>query len=184
MTDAPAPPKTSPVITSANLPKPVQPGQTSAPADSQVAQGKIEEQRIANDADIIARPLVSPDFTNIKPANPAMMLRLVNRLALGGQRFEEARIQGFVVCKASDIKEVPNTMTVKDGNVIYGDVIVMMMPRDKYIGAIKYNEARARKLVERQAVQGAAHEQLQTALNEVPGSRANKAKIKLYQPEL
>jgi hypothetical protein len=167
-------------LTSKNLPKEIPDGQTTAPPDSQVAATPVQ----FNDDDIVARPLVSPDFTNIEPANPNMSLRLVNRLALGGQRFEEAKIQGFIVCKPEDIKDIPNTWSVKDGCVIYGDVIAMMMPREKYLGAIKHNEQNARKLVHRQAVQGLAHDKLTEALNEVPGSRADKAKIKLYQPEL
>lgn len=180
MADTPVvPPKTSPVITSANLPPAIKPGETSAQAVAPVAQ----QPSVLSDADIVAMPLVTPDFTNIQPANPAMSLRLINRLALGGQRFEEAKIQGFITCKVTDIKAVPSTMTVKDGCVTYGDLVVMMMPREKYLGAIKHNNQRARDLVSRQAVMGAAHDQMNTALNEVPGSRDNKAKIKLFQPD-
>jgi hypothetical protein len=112
-----------------------------------------------------------------------MSLRLVNRLALGGQRFEEARVQGFVVCKPTDIKNMPTLMTVKDGNVTYGDLIVMMMPRVDYLGAIKNNENNARKRTSKAAVLGTGYEQLGSALNEVPGSRADKSKIKLFQPD-
>jgi hypothetical protein len=169
------PPAPQPTITSKNLPP-----ELPKPTGKEVPN---EAPVIDDDADIVARPLVSPDFTNLKPTNPAMMLRLVNRLALGGQRFEEARIQGFVVCKPTDIKDLPNIMTVKDNTVTYGDVIVMMMSRDKYLGAIKNNENNARKRVSRAAVFGAGQEKLAEALNEVPGSRDNKSKIKLFQPD-
>lgn len=173
----PTPPtvaKPSVGITSANLPPTIPPGQTTATATPAVPSVSV-------DADIVARPLVSPDFTNIKPKNPAMSLRGINRLAMGGQRFEEAKIQGFVVCKPSDILEIPNTMTVKDNTVIYGDLIYMMMTREKYVGALKYNEQIARNRVQKQEVMGQAHEHLTTALNEVPGSRANKSKVSLFQ---
>ncbi len=168
-----------PGITSANLPKPIAPGQTTAPTNAQVANAPT----IPDDSDIVAKPLVNPDFTNIQPANPAMVLRFVNRLASGGQRFEEAKIQGYIVCKVTDLKKVPNTLSVKDGCITYGDLVVMMMSRVDYIGAIKHNEQRARRLVERAQVMGSAYEKMNEALNEVPGSRADKAKIKLFQPE-
>lgn len=166
----------APVITSKNLPPEVPPpGAKSAHVDG---------LEIDNDSDIVAKPLVSPDFTKLKPVNPAMSLRLVNRLALGGQRFEEAKVQGFVCCKQTDIKDCPSLMTVKDGVVTYGDLIVMMMPRIDYLGAIKNNEQNARRRVSHAAVFGAGQEHLQAALNEVPGSREKKSKIKLFNPDI
>jgi len=164
-----------PTITSKNLPPQIPPPGAVAATPPAVT--------IDDDSDIVAKPLVSPDFTKLLPTNPAMSLRLVNRLALGGQRFEEARVQGFVVCKPSDIKNLTNLMTVKDGNVTYGDLIVMMMPRVDYIGAIKMNEQNARRRVSRAAVMGEGQELLASALNEVPGSRENKSKVKLFQPD-
>jgi hypothetical protein len=139
----PAPPATAkpavaaaapPTITSKNLPVEVPPPGASAPH----IDGEIT---IDDDSDIVAKPLVSPDFTKLKPTNPAMSLRMVNRLALGGQRFEEARVQGFIVCKPADIvgMDTPGVMTIKDGTVTYGDLIAMMMPRVDYIGEIKNN---------------------------------------------
>ena len=112
-----------------------------------------------------------------------MSLRLVYRLALGGQRFEEAKVQGFICCKPGDVQGMTDVFTKKDGVVTYGDVIVMMMPRVDYIGAIKNNEENARKRVRKAAALGTAQEQLTSALNEVPGSREDKAKIKLFQPD-
>ena len=169
-----------PAITSANLPAAIAPGHTTAPTPSQVAHAATQ---IQDDSDIVARPLVTPDFTNLKPTNPAMSLKLCNRLALGGQWFQECLIKGFIVCKPTDVKDIPVTMTVKDNTVTYGDLIVMMMPREKYIGAIKHNENVAKQRVSRQAVYGAGQEHLASALNEVPGSRDNKSKIKLFQPD-
>jgi hypothetical protein len=168
-------PTATPTITSKNLPPELaKPTGHESPTDPPM---------IDDDADIVAKPLVSPDFTKLKPTNPAMSLRLVNRLALGGQRFEEARVQGFVVCKASDVQGLTSIMTIKDGTITYGDLIVMMMPRTDYIGAIKQNEMNARRRVSRAAVFGAGQDQLATALNEVPGSRENKSKVKLFQPD-
>lgn len=170
-----SPKSATPTITSKNLPP-----ELAKPTGK---ESSTDVPTIDDNSDIVAKPLVSPDFTKLKPTNPTMCLRLVNRLALGGQRFEEARVQGFVVCKASDIQGITSVMTIKDGNVTYGDLIVMMMPRVDYIGAIKNNEANARRRVSRAAVFGEGQEYLKTALNEVPGSRENKSKVKLFQPD-
>jgi hypothetical protein len=180
---SPAPPPIQPTagaaakavgaITSANLPPEIPP-----PGQKELAPLEIHD-----DSDIVAKPLVSPDFTKLKPVNPAMSLRLVNRLALGGQRFEEAKVQGFIVCGAKDIKDCPSLMNVKDGTVTYGDLIVMMMPRADYLGAIKNNENNARARTAKAAVFGAGQEHLAQALNEVHGSRENKSKVKLFSPD-
>ena len=168
-----------PTITSKNLPVEVPPPGAQAPH----VDGEIT---IDDDSDIVAKPLVSPDFTKLKPVNPAMSLRMVNRLALGGQRFEEARVQGFIVCKPSDIigMDKPGVMTIKDGTVTYGDLIAMMMRRLDYLGAIKNNEENARRRVRRATVLGEGQKLVTEALNEVPGSRADKAKVKVFNPDI
>lgn len=184
----PAPPATAkpavaaaapPTITSKNLPAEMPaPGAQAPHVDGQIT--------IDDDSDIVAKPLVSPDFTKLKPTNPAMSLRMVNRLALGGQRFEEARVQGFIVCKPADIvgMDTPGVMTIKDGTVTYGDLIAMMMPRVDYIGAIKNNEENARRRVRRATVLGEGQKLVSEALNEVPGSRADKAKVRVFNPDI
>src|SRR5258708_19324726 len=127
-----ATPVKPPVITSKNLPPELpKPGTPAAVAAEQVT--------IDDDSDIVAKPLVSPDFTKLQPTNPAMVLRGINRLALGGQRFEEAKVQGYIICKPSDIKNITSVMNVKDATVTYGDLIFIMMPRIHYILATKHN---------------------------------------------
>src|SRR5260370_39511402 len=118
---------TPPTLTSKTLPP-----ELPKPTGKEVP---FEATSINDDSDIVAKPLVSPDFTKLQPTNPAMILRGINRLALGGQRFEEAKVQGYIICKPTDIKNLTEVMTVKDGTVTYGDLIFMMMPRVDYIGA-------------------------------------------------
>lgn len=168
MTDA-VETKSSPVITSANLPKP------PAPAASPTA--------VVHDDDIVAKPLGS-GFRDIRPANPAMSLRWINRVAGSGARFDQAKAEGYHVCHEGDIsKETPPAAHwKKDGAFIDGDLILMMMPKVDYIGAIKQNEQNAVRRLSHVNTLEFGKGKMGEALNEVPGSAANKAKIKLYNP--
>lgn len=162
--------KVGPAITSANLPAPpvvVQP----------------EVTHVA-DADIIARPLTDPDFTKMTPKNPQHSLRWVNRVhgnSGRGGRFDEAKASGFRPALLADVKEeVPSTMR-KDGSIICGDLILMLMDRVSYVGALKYNEQQAKNRL-RTATMGIGTKELSKALNEVTGSAEDKAKVQLYKP--
>ena len=97
-----------------------------------------------------ARPLQLPDFVNIKPKNPAISLRWVNRsVGVQGstQRLDEMIYAGFVPATAAEVC-MPNgapimTNLIKDGKIIRGDLILMKIAREAYDGALKYNWSRA-----------------------------------------
>lgn len=133
-----------PTITSKNVPQP-----PVAP-----------QQAVTEYRDIVAKPLGSPDFASMKHKNPNMSVRWVN-CDVGEKhstmRFNMAQAQGFVACTPDEVVTVlPNGKTnpcppalIKDGRVIYGDVILMKLPRNDYLGALKYNEERAIKRIQR-----------------------------------
>lgn len=158
-----------PAITSANAPAP--PHSDPLPV--------VDEQ-------VIARPLTSPDFTSVVPVNPGIRFRWVNRIHGNegrGGRFEEAKSSGFVPANEKDIKGVVSAHMKRDGCIIYGDLILMKIDRKLYDGALKYNEEQARRRVAT-VTMGQGRKELGQALNEVPGSRENKDKVKLYNPTL
>jgi hypothetical protein len=96
---------------------------------------------------IEARPLQLPDFVNLKPRDPMMSLRWVNRSAGNGQRLDEMTFAGFLPVKPEEVT-MPNGTAVlpsfvRNGQVIRGDLICMKIPRRQYEGALKYNWKRA-----------------------------------------
>lgn len=168
----PATPTSSPsqpTITSANLPR-----------------EPIKNASVIDDADIVAKPLVGADFTNLRPANPNHSLRWGNRVAGGGARYDQLKAMNFRNALVADIhKETPVPVHYqKDGAIINGDLILMLIDRRDYVGQLKLNEQNAVRRLTRSATMETGKEKMREALNEVPGSAANKAKVKLYNPTL
>lgn len=175
MTTEQVPPTKQPVITSANLP---------ASTPESTTQSPSQQSATLSDDQIVAKPLIDPDFTNLKPKNPNFCFRWVNRVAGGGARFDKMKASGFRVAVYADVKDVIPEHFKKDGHIINGDLILTIIDRATYIGALKHNQQKAHKRLHKGFAIQTGREQLSQALNEVPGSAANKSKVKLYEPGL
>ena len=135
----------SPAITSKNLP-PQQPV-----VDKVLSYDEIE-----------AKPLRAPNFVNLIPRNPNMSLYFGNR-AVGekesGIRYDQLIAMGFIPAKPEQVwllsegKKLPVPPSIcRDGKIIYGDVILLIMPKADYVGALKWNEQSARRRVKKPGV--------------------------------
>jgi hypothetical protein len=100
--------------------------------------------------DVQARPLQMPDFVNLRPRNPNVAFRWINRsvgAAGSTQRLDEMIYAGFVPATAVDAvmpdgkPVMPNL--IKDGKIIRGDLILCKIDRAQYEGALKYNWERS-----------------------------------------
>lgn len=147
-----------PTITSSNL------NTTPTPPKAPIPQNEVAipyEQ-------IVAKPLRAPNFTNLKHKNPNMSLYWGNR-AVGEKestmRYDQLLSMGFVPAKPEDVllangSPCPPSLQ-RDGRVMYGDLILLMMPRADYLGQIKWNEQNARLRVKKPGVTidtGASHD--------------------------
>lgn len=170
-----AAPTKPPTLTSANLPSSTPNSVTTSPS---------QQHEMLSDDQIVAKPLIDPDFTNLKPKNPNYVFRWVNRVAGSGARFEKMKASGFRVANYNDVAgEIPSHFK-KDNAIINGDLILTIIDRKSYVGALKHNQEKAHKRLHKGFSMRTGQEQLKQALNEVPGSAANKAKVKLYEPGL
>lgn len=138
----------TPSLTSKNLPKPPLPPQ---PATQVVAEIPY--------ADIEAKPLRAPNFISLKHKNPNMSLFWGNR-AVGekesGLRYDQLIAMGFVPARPDEITQlngqpVPPSLQ-RDGRVMYGDLILLKLPKVDYVGALKWNEQNARLRVKKPGV--------------------------------
>jgi len=153
-----------PVTTSASIPK---------------APTVIHDASLPVEADsIIARPLMEPDFVNMKSKNPNISLRWVNCKSGDGLRYNHMQAVGFVNATSSDVA-APASM-LKEGKIVFGDLILMKIDRAKYQGALKYNEqqalARMRKTTQVQHAR--------KTVSEVPTSPELIRKIQMFEPSL
>jgi hypothetical protein len=173
MTEPTKPVMQSPVLTSKNLPTP-----------------PVMEKVLA-DSDIEAKPLRAPNFINLKPKNPNMSLYWGNR-SVGeresGMRYDQLITMGFVPAKPEQVmtlegKDIPPSI-VRDGRIMMGDIILLIIPRADYVGATKWNEQSARRRVKKPgvAISGATQE-ADSRLQ--PGSvLPQHPKISTYVPQL
>src|SRR5882762_7294876 len=141
-----------PTITTKNLPPVQQPGAMhTSPPPTPPGLKPSAEVRIPYEQ-IEAKPLRSPNFINLVPKNPNMSLFWGNR-AVGekesGLRYDQLIAMGFVPAKPDQAYSrnvetgakmpVPPSLC-RDGRVMYGDLILLIIPRTDFVGAQKWNE--------------------------------------------
>lgn len=149
-----------PTITSKNLP----PSQQPANVPSQAKPVQAEVVASLSYDQIEAKPLRSPNFINLIPNNPNMSLFWGNR-AVGekesGLRYDQLIAMGFIPAKPDQVysrnpetgQKLPCPPSLcRDGRVMYGDLILLIIPRADYIGALKWNEQNARRRVKKPGV--------------------------------
>lgn len=176
MTTQPITP-TSPVITSKNLPP------------------QVPHEVVIRDDEIVAKPLRSPNFINLLPRNPNMSLYWGNR-SVGekesGLRYDQLISMGFAPAQPQDVmtskKEAVPPSLCKDGRVMYGDLILLKIPRVDFVGAIKFNEQSARYRVKKPgvAIQGDSKALQNADSRQSPQGAGfpNSPKISTYVPQL
>lgn len=135
-----------------------------------------------------ARPLQMPDFINIKPKNPLLSFRFVNRIAGEGQRLDQMTYAGFVPVKPEECVMANGSplspSLVKDGKVIFGDLICMKIPKTQYEGALKYNWSRAVDRMHPSAAVKTGKKELSKSLSEAGAGRVPdlQKKLSVFQP--
>lgn len=139
------PESTPPTLTSKNLPPVQQPSSAVPKVEAPPSYSQIE-----------AKPLRSPNFLNLKPKNPNMSLYFGNR-AVGekesGLRYDQLIAMGFRPAKPEEVltlagQACPPSIQ-RDGRIMYGDLILLIIPRSDYIGATKWNAENAARRVRR-----------------------------------
>ncbi len=138
-----------PTITSKNLP-PIQQPTAIPPGAKSVPASPVVDKQIPYEQ-IIAKPLRTPNFFNLKPKNPNMSLYWGNR-AVGERestmRYDQLIAMGFRPARPEEVLDMsgspcPPSMC-KDGRIMTQDVILLIIPRADYVGSLKWNEQSAR----------------------------------------
>ena len=178
-------PQKTPTITSQALPPNQRPGAvTSSPA---------VEPQVISDAQIEAKPLRTPNFVNLIPKNSTLCGRWVNR-SVGekesSMRYDQCVAMGFRPAKPEELYFLSEgkrmdcpTSLAKDGRVLYGDIIYMVIPRVDYVGALKWNEQTATQRVRRFGQGTSGEGKAESAISGLTNSRAaQEGKVRVYIP--
>lgn len=147
-----------PTITSKNLPPVQRPGGIPTPPGLPPKPQASVEVAIPYEQ-IEAKPLRAPNFISLKPKNPTLCLYWGNR-AVGekesGLRYDQLIAMGFVPASPMDVMTLAGGVCppsiCRDGRIMYGDLILLKIPRVDYIGALKWNEQSARQRVRKPGV--------------------------------
>lgn len=178
-------PKT-PTITSAQVP--VAPTKPQTPAQLPVFDGPI----------IVARALADPDFMAMAPVNPMHQLYWANRGYQNGHRVNYRVAQGFRLARKEDVKNLPESMVDASGQIINGDLVLMIIGKNAYQGALLNNHNKA---IRRERKFGQVHQNWKetadgelvpneeatdvvgATLSEVRASAAQRAKVSPFVPD-
>jgi hypothetical protein len=161
-----------PAITSAHVPKapaPVIPASVMAPKA------------------IVAKPLNDPEFMGIIPANPMHHLYWANREHQNGVRVGYRLAQGFRLAKKDDVRNCPEFMIDPSGQIIYGDLVLMLIGKDMYQGALLHNHNKAVRRVNKFGQfetneTGKPLDVMAATLSETGAPAGQQAKIRSFVP--
>lgn len=110
---------------------------------------KIKDDDIFHDA-IVAIDLKLPSYLDVKPKDPSVMFRWVNRKfnGEGGNRYEQMRSMGFRNTEPDDCatKFDPNRINTQDGGILCGDLILMKIPKILLLGMYRANYNKSNKM--------------------------------------
>lgn len=121
--------------------KPPVPTMTNASVIPALEQPEPRNPRVCDELadDIVARPMTLPDFVNVPLANPNLAARWI---FTDKRRFAQAKAQGWRVAKKQDVKPGYQSLTPfeEEGGTKYinGDLILMVIDRKIYLGALRY----------------------------------------------
>lgn len=128
-----------PLMTSTEPPVPTMTNASLIPALEPVQQRGGYQRSAELDDDITARPLQLPDFVNVPLANPNLSARWI---FTDRRRFAQAKAQGWRLAKRADIKPGYAALSPfeEEGGTKYinGDLVLMVIDRKIYLGALRY----------------------------------------------
>jgi hypothetical protein len=147
---------------------------------NQTVPAPAKEDRVIPYEEITAKPLTTPNFLDIQPKNKNMSVRWGNRSV--GDKESKMRIHDLIARGFRPAK--PDEVTLKDGSAIpeslvvnsqlvYGDLMLLIIPRTMYEGALKYNAQTAQLRVQRRGDNQGEERVLQ---------QAARGKVKFYEP--
>lgn len=129
-----------------------------------------------------AKSLSAPGFDQIKKKNPNIEIRWVNR-ACGKDtptlRYEQMLSMGWVNATLNDVEAPPGC--TKDGHIQIYDVILMKIDRNKYLGAMRFNNERVNRAVTRSGL-ASVNDDLRKEFQKEGVANKAKGKVTAFVP--
>lgn len=128
--------------------------------------------------DIIARPMTLPDFCNVPLVNPNLSPRWI---FTDRRRYAQAKAQGWRNAKKADIKPGYAALTPfeEEGGTKYinGDLILMVIDRKIYLGALRFKHQVAAALSDAAVQRTVSAQRAAGAMPEVAAYNQRRASV-------
>lgn len=139
------------------------------------------ENDVINMPFLEARPLGFADFLNVTPLNKKFYYRWVSK---NKQRFATTKAQGFILARWDDVK-VSEEAKQEDGTIAFDDVILMKLPKERYLAAMKWHHQNAERQSSKAGVDTASIAEAEKAINSVKGPNSEiRKKVSAYIPKI
>lgn len=154
----------------------------SVPKD-QVEFYQLSEDDILLDASIVAKPLMMNESYKIKVRDPGLYAYYWGEFkAKQGLRFSQLKAMGFVPASPDEILE--HQASVQDGKLVLGDVMLLKMPKQKYMAHLKNNMMKSMDMMNPQKAMNAAKARAGTLVTGARGMPSmGKHKGEIFIPE-
>lgn len=179
----PAGAKSAGVLTSA-MAIPQEPTVTDADVP-RYRDGRPIPEELRDDS-LVAMPLVMPDFIDPQLANPNLSKRWINFKAGEGLRYNQCLAQGWRNATQADLK--PNQLSPykKEGGTkfINGDLILMVIDKRRYLGALKHRHQVAAALADAALLRAASGKRAANELARAGAYRQSNLNQRTGQPKV
>jgi hypothetical protein len=166
----------TPAITTESL----QPRKVTDPVMRQNIANARREGAFITDDSIVAKPLTVPGH-KVVYKNPSLICRMVNRSARQGLSVERHKLAGFRIATPADIS-FSDGLTPINNQFIDGDLIAMVIDRNRYLGALKHVAVRAQERVSARDTLQKSRKVLRETLNETSAPAELRNKIQPFIP--
>lgn len=159
--------------------------QVSSARGSELKLEEMTEAELMANPIIEALPLGFGSALDIKIKRNEYAYRWVNRLAQEGGNYTKALSIGYSNATEEDI-EVVDKNTLRDKTIIVGDLILMKMPKLKYIAALKHNMQKANIVSSKKGLEKLGKDEGARAVSSISAPKEYEIhkKVSFYQPPI
>jgi hypothetical protein len=131
-------------------------------------------------ANIIAKPLAMPEGLSIRKKNKSYHYRWVAFKANGGHNLSRFLYMGFTKATTDDVETVDKKASEHPDGIIHGDLLLMKLPLEQYLSALKNNYIRSNVATARN--RGHRPGQAQRELGRTAYGKDGKPLMSFYEP--
>lgn len=141
---------------------------------------KLDETSSLFDANIIAKPLMLPEGLSLTIRNHEYSYRWVAFKVRDGLNFDRYKNMGFEKATLADVTPSSSKACQQNGDIIFGDLLLMRIPKVLYFAHLKENYRRANAAFTRNAIMAQVDNEFP---NGIPNDSSGRPLVNFYTPD-